>query len=436
MPLTRIPLKSREAFAALSLHEKNDYLQDVAKQMAKADGQEFSSLDKDALSRLRRYYSRRSMADLKLEEVTDGGLRGVLTRLADSIRAEEILKVLDHEVSSPRTPNAAKPRSLTREAPADDAQLMFFVPRIHDAPIKDDFNLMDIAPFALSKTTGEGIIRYELKDSIITIEGGAEVGLATAYDYDIVINMISHLAEATRQYKIDEQKGRRPSLPPQVYRPAAAEILKFCRRELGGKQYEDLERALDRLQATRIKITNLNGKSPAGQGGRPGKPDKLGRRETESFPLIGRYKVIARTSQDRIDQIEIEIPNWVYQGVVRPDGKPSILTLSPDYFLITRPIAKFLYRLARKAAGETEARYSLTELHKRSGSKLPKHKFKQAIEEIVEAAKTAPQFPDYDLSLEQGKQEMILRMRSRSAPQALQAPTVTDQPSEPAAADI
>src|SRR4051794_25482675 len=36
------------------------------------------------------------------------------------------------------------------------------------------------------------------------------------------------------------------------------------------------------------------------------------------------------------------------------------------------PIAKFLYRLARKAAGHAEARYGLAELHKRSGSKLPR----------------------------------------------------------------
>ena len=404
---TRLTLKSREDFAGLSLHEKNDYLQDVARQVVEARGEEFVPLGKDALSRIRRYYSRRSMADLKLEELPDDGIRDALGRLAEAIRSEEVQKVLQHELP---TPKETAPRSIVREPPIDDAQLNFFVPSIHDAPIKDDFNLMDIAPFALSKTTGEGIIRYELKDSIITVEGGAEVGLATAYDYDIVINMISHLAEATRRYRIDEGKGLRPSLPARVYRPAASEILKFCRRELGGKQYEDLERALDRLQATRIKITNLNG----------GKDKRSGRRETESFPLIGRYKVVTRTAQDRIDQVEIDIPAWVYEGVVKPDGKPSILTLNPDYFLINRPIAKFLYRLARKAAGQTEARYGLSELHKRSGSKLPRHKFKQAIEEIVASA--VP-LPDYDLSLIEGEKETLLRMVNRTrtisgAPQA------------------
>jgi plasmid replication initiation protein len=394
----RLNLKSREDFASLGLHEKNAYLQDLARQVVEARGETFVPLDKEALSRIRRFYSRRSFADLKVEETPDDSIKDALVRLAEAIRAEEVQKVLSHELPAP---TEAASKGMVRDPPIDDAQLTFFVPRVHDAPIKDDFNLMDIAPFALSKTAGEGVIRYELKDSIITVEGGAQVGLATAYDYDIVINMISYLAEATRQYSIDEEKGRRPTLPPRVYRPAAAEILKFCRRELGGKQYEDLERALDRLQATRIKITNVNASRDK---------TRSKRRETESFPLIGRYKVVSRTSQDRIDQIEIEIPNWVYDGVVKPNAKPSILTLNPDYFLITRPIAKFLYRLARKAAGQTEARYGLTELHKRSGSKLPRHKFRQAIEEIVQSA--VP-LPDYDLSLMTGETEPVLRMINR-----------------------
>lgn len=397
---TRLTLKSRKDFAALSLHEKNAYLQDVAREVMEARGEAFVPLSKEALSRIRRYYSRRSMADLKLDE-TAGPLRQSLERLADAIRHEEVKAVLDHEL--PASPETDGP-SILREPPIDDAQLMFFVPSVHDAPIKDDFNLMDIAPFALSKTTGEGVIRYELKDCIITVEGGADVGLATAYDYDIVINMISHLAEAARRYRIEEEKGRRPNLPPRTYRPAAAEILKFCRRELGGKQYEDLERALDRLQATRIKITNLSANREGGRRG--GK-----RRETESFPLIGRYKVVSRTTQDRIDKVEIDIPTWVYEGVVNPSGKPSILTLNPDYFLITRPIAKFIYRLARKAAGQTEAWYGISELHKRSGSKLPRHKFRAAIEEIVRSAKP---LPDYDLSLVQGENEPILKMVNRT----------------------
>lgn len=396
MAVKKLNLKSREAFAELSLHDKNAYLQDVATQIMTARGEASFDLDKDALARLRRYYSRRSMADLKLAEI-GGPVRTALERFADGIRTDEVRLVLDHEL-----PASTRQKSFSRPAPPDDAQLMFFVPSVNDAPIKDDFNLMDIAPFSLSRSGGAGVIRYELKDCIITIEGGAEVGLATAFDYDIVINMISHLAEETRRYRIDEAKGLKPSLPPQVYRPAAAEILKFCRRELGGKQYEDLERTLARLHKTSVRITPLkNPKSPSD------------RRVAEEFSLIGRWKVVSRTSTDRIDLVEIEIPTWVYNGVVRPDGKPTILTLNPDYFLISRPIAKFIYRLARKAAGDTTACYSLTELRKRCDAKMPMRKFRKTIEEIVGAAETDP-MPDYDLMLEDRGHDLMLHMKRRS----------------------
>lgn len=408
MAVRKLNLKSRECFSELSLHEKNSYLQEIAAEIIAARNEQAVVLDKDALARLRRYYSRRSMADLKLDEV-QGPMRPLLVRIADGIRSDEVKKIIEHEL-----PVLPRRQNLKRVAPQNDAQLMFFVPAVQDAPIKDDFNLMDIAPFSLAKSGGSGVIRYELKDSIITIEGGAEVGLATAYDYDIVINMISHLAEATRRYRIADSKGLRPSIPSNVYRPSASEILKFCRRELGGKQYEDLERALARLQATHIRITNL--KTSNGRE----------RRATESFNLIGRWKVVSRTNQDRIDQIEIEIPAWLYEGVVRPDGKPTILTLNPDYFLLSRPIARFIYRLARKAAGETTACYSLTELRKRCAAKVPMRKFRKTIEDIVEVAKTTP-LPDYDLFLEDRGHDIMLHMSRRNKSDSLEMslPTYT-----------
>ena len=396
MAKTRLHLKTRDEFAALSLHGKNDYLQGVAQQIAHVRAEEFSPLDKDSLSRIRRYYSRRSFADLRLEQLTDEFSPPIAHPARRSHPGGGGRKSHRPRASDPRGQGACSAAAAGRR-PA-------FVLRPEHPRRAHQGRLQPhgYRAFRLVEDDGEGVIRYELKDSIITVEGGAQVGLATAYDYDIVISMISHLADATRRYRIDNSKGLRPTLPPRVYRPAASEILKFCRRELGGKQYEDLERALDRLQATRIKITNLTTARDTA---------KSKRREVESFPLIGRYKVVTRTTMERIDQVEIEIPNWVYEGVVKPDGKPSILTLNPDYFLITRPIAKFLYRLARKAAGQTEARYGLAELHKRSGSKLPPHKFRHAIQEIVEAA--VP-LPDYDLSLVKGEGGPVLRMVNRA----------------------
>lgn len=390
MKAPTITFMPRDAFAELSLHEKNDYLQDVTRQYMEGRGQEFLPLTRDALSRLRRFYSRRSFADLKLEQMDEGPMRDALMRLSEAIVGKELGKAINTEIP----PSAAK---VYRAPPLDDDQLMFFVPSVHDAPLKDDVNLMDVAPFSLSKTKRDGIIRYDLKDCVITVEGGAETGIANAYDYDIFLNMVSYLAEEMRRFRAAEKSGRRPSLPSRIYRPTAAQILKFCRRGQGGKQYEELESALDRLQATRIKIVNLGAGS---------------RRDAEAFPLIGRYKAVSRTAHDKIEQVEIAIPDWVYDGVVEPAGKPSILTLSPDYFLIAKPIAKFIYRLARKAAGQTEAWYKLEDLRHRSGSQLPMRKFRQTVQEIVAGTKDEP-LPDYDLTLREGRDGLVLHMKKR-----------------------
>ncbi|MEM0905722.1 MAG: replication initiator protein A [Pseudomonadota bacterium] len=408
-------LKSREEFSDLRLHDKNAYLQQVANEFQAEAGEEPVALSKAALSRLRRFYARRSVADLKLGEMDEGAMRDTLIRMADIIRGSEMEKVIESELPASRKPEPKAPPAkpdgaskslppgrIIRLAPDGDEQLDFFVPQVHDAPLKDEMNLMDIAPFALSKVRRDGVIRYELKDSIITIEGGAEVGLATTYDYDIFLSMVSYLAEEVRRFRIDTQKGRRPSLPPPTYRPSATQILRFCRRGTGGKQYAALEAALDRLQATRIKITNLSGGT---------------RRETQSFPLIGRYKVVSRTESDAVDLVEIDVPKWVYDGVVQPEGKPTILTLNPDYFLIAQPIARFLYRLARKAAGAASAHYALDDLHYRSGSALPPAKFRRKVEDIVERAKDEP-LPDYDLTLKPGKRGPVLHMVRRSDPEA------------------
>lgn len=389
------PLMSRAAFAELSLEQKNTYLQQVSFMIAEANGEpEPPSLSKDSLSILRRFYSRRRACDLQLDKV-HGPLKASLQRLSEAIHLEEVRAVIRHE-----TPPPAQVTTF-REAPPDDAQLMFFVPTAHDAPLKDDVNLMDVAPFSLSKTIRrEGVIRYELKDALITIEGGAESGLVTAYDYDIFIFLVSQLAYQMKEYRAAEKRGLRPSLPPNVYRANAAQILKFCRIDRGGRQYAQLEGALDRLQATRYKITNLT--------------DNKSRRASESFPLIGRFKVVSRTSNGKVDLVEIEIPDWVYKGVVTDGESPSILTLNMDYFLITRPLARFIYRLARKACGTTGiADYGLDTLHHRSGSPMPFRKFRESLVEVVKEAQENP-LPDFDIEIIPAKGgEEKLRMTDR-----------------------
>lgn len=389
IPLDLMPL---EPFSALTLHAKNAYLQDLADNYCDRTNRPRIQLDKDALGRLRRFYARRSLADLKTGPEPTTSLEIALRGLGEAVkmndRYPDIIGALKVETPPPIVP-----------ASEEERQLSFFSPGIYDAPLKDDVNLMDVAPFSLGKTKRGGVIRYELKDCLITVDGSASAGLATVFDYDIFLHMVSSLAEAMREYQIKQGKGLRPELPARVYRPSAAHILRFCQRASGGKQYKDLESALDRLQGTRIKIVNLS----------DGK-----RREVVAMPLIQTFKIISKTASGNIDVVEIGVPDWVYNGVVRQRGAPQILTLNPQYFLITQGIGRYIYRLARKAAGKGEARYSLSEVHKRSGSLQALPQFAQKVRQFVAQTQMFP-FPDYELVLISGKREEILVMRARQS---------------------
>ena len=57
---------------------------------------------------------------------------------------------------------------------------------------------------------------------------------------------------------------------------------------------------VEAAKLTRYRITNLS--------------ENSSRRASESFPLIGRYKVVSRTRQGKIDLVEIDIPNGSIAG--------------------------------------------------------------------------------------------------------------------------
>jgi len=320
---------------------------------------------------------------LDASHIRDPKLREALARL-QSATAEAVVDAAAKTSALPAPKTGRKSRKT--EA---DRQLDFFVPALRDIPVKDGVGIMDIAVFRLSKSqTRKGdLIRYHLPDAVVEVAGGPH-GMATIYDYDIVLMCISHLADAMRRH----QAGREP-LPPRTFRPHAAEIFKFCRMSDGGRSYEGLEAALDRLQGTFIKITASDGGSST--------------RRTGYFPLIAGAKVVSRTDTGRIEQVEIQIPEWIYESVTRADN-PEILTVSPQYFLIEKGLSRFIYRLCRKAAGKGEARYSFRTIHERSGSTRELKKFTYELRQLI----AANDLPDFQLSEEDGRDGPILRIRA------------------------
>jgi hypothetical protein len=217
--------------------------------------------------------------------------------------------------------------------------------------------------------------------------------MASIWDYDIVLMAISHLTESMNRFR--EGKGDKPG---RVFRPHVADVLKFCRRSDGGKQKDDLVETCIRLNTTHVAMQRT-------------RKAKNGRVVTisEGEALISRYKVV-KSETGRPEYIEIELADWMYREIA--EGKnPDVLTVHPDYFLIDPGIGRFLYRLARRAAGKTEAKWSFKVLYDRSGSAGTFKEFCRILRRIIEAN----DLPEYTLQEEEGQSGPLMLMKHREA---------------------
>ncbi|WP_256928737.1 replication initiator protein A, partial [Pseudomonas aeruginosa] len=130
-----------------------------------------------------------------------------------------------------------------------DEQQDFFVRTLYDVGNRDSLSIMDVAVFRLSKEekrAGE-VIHYALPDGYVEVKSGTD-GMASIWDYDIVLMLVSHLTGSMNRYR--EGRGERTG---RSVRPDVSEILKLCRKGDGGKQSDDVKAALDRLKGTTSK---------------------------------------------------------------------------------------------------------------------------------------------------------------------------------------
>ncbi|EME89931.1 MULTISPECIES: replication initiator protein A [Pseudomonadota] len=287
---------------------------------------------------------------------------------------------------------SAPPASSIRKPPRGDEQPDFFVPTLYDVGTKDSRSIMDVAVFRLSKKdrrAGE-VINYTLPDGHVTVSAGA-AGMASVWDYDLVLMAVSHLTESMNRYR--EGKGAKPG---RVFRPHVADVLKFCRRADGGKQKDDLVETCIRLNTTHVAVQRT-------------RKAKNGRTVTvsEGEALISRYKVI-KSESGKPEYIEIELADWMYREIT--EGKnPDVLTVHPDYFLIDPGIGRFVYRLARRAAGKSAAKWAFQTIYDRSGSAGKFKEFCRILRNIIQAN----DLPEYELREEAGQGGPLLVMTHR-----------------------
>lgn len=279
-----------------------------------------------------------------------------------------------------------------RKSPDHEKQLDLFTPPLADLTLKDELSIIDIAPFGLAKSPRFDSIKYELKNANITVTGSNEYGIATIYDYDIVLYMVSHLAHQMELIKQKAKKGESAPLPPRTFRPDITAMLNFCRRQKGGRQAKELEQALLRLKFTGIVIQATDENY----------------RRTGTFSYIEDFAVISRTKTGSIADISMAIPRWIYDSIVRPT-KPNILTLDRAYFLLKEGMHRFLNRFARQRAGYTQAKVPVADVHYHSGSKQSLKYFTRDLKTAIKKLEKDP-LPNYVIEFEtqgRGKNFMI-----------------------------
>ena len=257
----------------------------------------------------------------------------------------------------------------------------FFIADLVDYAMKDDGASMEAPIFSLA--TKRDLTSWEWKskdgDRVVTVTPSV-LGRATQFDKDVLIYLVSQMTEALNRGRTDA--GNR------TVRFTVYDYLVATNKPTGGKEYQRLEAALDRLRGTTIKTNIRTG----------------GVRIKEAFGIIDRWRVVEKSPTDeRMIAIDVVFSEWLNNAV----QKHEVLTINRDYFRLRKPLERRIYELARKHAGyQGKWPISLALLHEKSGSQSSFKEFKRMLREIVEA----DTIPDYQIRIEGEKAIIAPRM--------------------------
>ena len=248
----------------------------------------------------------------------------------------------------------------------------FFVCDVLDAAPKGDMASMAHPVFSLSTKPDHRVRRYEDTSgrNYLEIRPSAE-GLATIHDRDVLIYCISQIMAALN-------RGQKVS---RVVRLKAYDMLKATNRVTDGRGYEGLKAALVRLQGTQIETNIVTG----------------GVEQLDIFSIIDRARIIRESRDGRMQVIEIELSDWVFNAI----NAHEVLTLHRNYFRLRKPLERRIYEIARKHCGrQRDWRISLDVLQRKCGSSSSPREFKRLVSSIIEQDESHNHMPDYAVRLD------------------------------------
>ena len=95
----------------------------------------------------------------------------------------------------------------------------------------------------------------------------------------------------------------------------------------------------------------------------------------------------------------ITLPDWLFEGILMKGG---VLTIHEDYFLLTGGIERWLYRVARKHAGQQDGgwQFTMRQLYEKSGSISRFSDFAIDVRKVVDA----DSLPEYTAMLHKNEE--------------------------------
>lgn len=266
----------------------------------------------------------------------------------------------------------------------DYTQLDLFQADYNDIAMRALQEVMERPFFALTNNRPRfKPIRYQTKDAEIIISGGEPHGIATIFDHDILMWLVSHIVQAK-----DDGKPHSPQID---FKPF--DCLHGIYRQLGGRQYKLLTNALRRLSNTHI-VTDIRKKDQI-----PLSKSEQHRLEV-GFHWIESYGInyVKHGNKEKMKGITAVIPNWLYQGALKHG---NVLTIDERYFALRSGLERVLYMIVRKHCGSQEEGFpiSMKRLYEKTGSDSPFKDFASRVRKIVER----DPLPEYTMSIYKGK---------------------------------
>lgn len=263
--------------------------------------------------------------------------------------------------------------------PIKHPQKDFFIADIFDnVSFQNDIASMEHPLFAL-KAGDYSIREYINGNTKIIVRPTLGLGMATIHDKDIWIYCISKLMQA-----INDGEEISRTVHFTIY-----DYLITTNRGVSGEYYIKAKNALERLSGTRI-TTNIE-------------TDRI--KEANGFGLIDSWRIIEE-KDGRMIRVSVTLPEWLYRSVI----SKSVLTISPDYFRLRKPLDRRVYELARKHCGnQSQWVIGLELLHKKTGATMPTRNFRIAIKSLAES----DQLPDYHSYYLTDKDQVLFKPRDK-----------------------